>query len=297
MAVVRCAVARAPGAWGELVQGTVDGQDVLITCPVDRYVWAEATPSNTVGWVAPPGCPLTQAALASVPGGGRIVLRSQLRPGAGMASSTADMCAALAATAALGGRPLSSIELFQRCRSLEPTDGLMFPGLALVDQKRGERADLLGKPPPLAILGIDPGGTVLTGAFHGRPDLDEANRRKEPAVRVALSLAQAAIAAGDPAGLAQAATVSARAHQAILPHPLWEQVRRLARVCGALGVNVAHSGTVIGLLFDPRQVDVPERQRWLARQLRLPVHALRLVGGGVYVKEVSHDDSSPGSWR
>lgn len=279
------AAAWAPGTWGELVQGTVDGEDVLVTCPVNLYTLAVARTGGPEagGWRAPAGRPRTQTALAQLPGGGRVRLRSPLRPGAGMASSTADLAAALAAAAAAGGAALPPAELFARCLRLEPTDGLMFPGIALVDHRRGVRVELLGAPPPLAILGVDPGGEVRTADFNGRPDLAAANRRKEPVLRAALALAAAAVAAGDPAALAAAATLSARAHQAVLPNPLWEQVAALAPTCGALGVNAAHSGTVLGLLFDRRRADLAGARAWLERRLGLPVRTLELVGGGVTV--------------
>lgn len=38
------AIARAPGSWGELVQGRVEGEDFLITCPVGIYTVALARP-------------------------------------------------------------------------------------------------------------------------------------------------------------------------------------------------------------------------------------------------------------
>lgn len=275
------ALARVPGTWGELVQGSVGGEHFLITCPVNLYAWGQGTPAPGSGWRLAPGRERTCSALAALPGAGRVRVRSPLRPGAGMASSTADLCAALAAAAAAIGLPLGPEALFRRCLAVEPTDGLMFPGIALVDHRRGLRVELLGPPPPLAILGVDPGGEVPTAAFNRRPDLAAANRRKEPVLREALDLARQAIRAGDPAALARAATLSARAHQAVLPHPLWERAAALAPACGALGLNVAHSGAVIGFLFDPRRADLPAAAAWLQRQLSLPVRQLRLISGGV----------------
>lgn len=278
------AVASAPGTWGELVQGTVNGEHVLITCPVNLHACAIARPGPSDHWQGPPGRPRTQSALAAIAGGGRVRIRSPLRPGAGMASSTADLCAAMAAASALVGQPISPEQLFTRCLRLEPTDGLMFPGISLVDHVMGNRVELLGPPPPLGIVGVDPGGAVQTASFNSRGDLREANRRKEPAVREALAIAKAAIGAGDPAALAAAATLSARSHQTILPNPLWERAARLAPACGALGVNIAHSGTVIGFLFDLNRTDLEWAARWLKLRLGLPVRILKLISGGVTVR-------------
>ncbi|HYG58960.1 MAG TPA: GHMP kinase [Symbiobacteriaceae bacterium] len=276
-------IALAPGTWGELVQGVVDGNHALVTCPVNLHACAVASAGQPGRWQGPSGRPRTQAALDDIPGGGRVSIRSPLRPGAGMASSTADLCAAMAAASALAGLTLTPEQLFTRCLQQEPTDGLMFPGIALVDHVRGSRVELLGPPPPLGIVGVDPGGVVQTAGFNSRADLIDANRRKEPAVREALAIARGAVAAGDGAALAAAATLSARAHQAILPNPLWERAEKLAPVCGALGINVAHSGTVIGFLFDLNRTDLAEAAHWLRQRLGLPVRVLKLIGGGVSV--------------
>jgi hypothetical protein len=56
----------------------------------------------------------------------------------------------------------------------------------------------------------------------------------------------------------------------------------LARNLGALGVNLAHSGTVIGVLLDPSQADGPAMAAYLAAHL-LGLESISLnqiVGGG-----------------
>lgn len=301
---VQRVLAGIPCSWGELVQGTVDGVDVLITSPVNRWTWAtarwqsspgpgeaphgpagRASAQNFAGWRVWRAGAKVQRALAELaaPRPGWIHLRSPLRPGAGCATSTADLCVALTAAAALQGRHLPPDELFARCLQVEPSDGIMFPGLALVDHRQGRHAASLGPPPPLAIAGLDPGGIVNTVAFNARRNLAMANRQKEAAVREALDLARRSIAAGDAAGLAAAATLSARAHQRLLPNPLWEPAQGWCRETGAIGLMVAHSGVVLGLLYDPRRADPDAVQRWLARRSGLPVRWLRLVEGGVRV--------------
>lgn len=311
-------IARVPGSWGELVQGQVEGEDFLITCPVGIYTVALARPLEASGsataaeWRLAGGRPRPRTAaallsLARAPSGGShadlralpayqptqgpggvVRLYSRLRPGAGMASSTADLCAAMsAATVAGGGAPLGPEDLFRRCLAVEPTDGIMFPGIALVDHRRGRRAEVLGPPPPLAIVGVDPGGIVDTLAFNRRADLARANRGKEPQVAEALALAVTAVRRGDPETLGRASTLSAAAHQNLLPNPLWEPVRELAQDVGAVGINVAHSGTVIGILLDPRRADVVAVCRHVVARLRLPARALELIRGGVDVEPMA----------
>jgi hypothetical protein len=61
-----------------------------------------------------------------------------------------------------------------------------------------------------------------------------------------------------------------------------ETVIGLAREVGALGGNVAHSGTVIGLLLDPSQVDGLAMAAYLAAHLPglESISLNRMVGSG-----------------
>ena len=100
--------------------------------------------------------------------------------------------------------------------------------------------------------------------------------------RRALALIEAGIATADSDLVGRGATLSAMAYQAVLPKPQLPEVLSIAEACGAVGVNVAHSGTVIGLLFaqDGKHLDAVSSH---ARR-RLPdlvaVHRQRLIGGG-----------------
>jgi uncharacterized protein involved in propanediol utilization len=51
--------------------------------------------------------------------------------------------------------------------------------------------------------------------------------------------------------LGRVATASATINQEFLPKPLFPEIRTLADRAGALGVAVAHSGTVLSILLDP----------------------------------------------
>jgi uncharacterized protein involved in propanediol utilization len=61
-------------------------------------------------------------------------------------------------------------------------------------------------------------------------------------------------------------SASARISQRHLPKRDFAQIERLAEMLGAVGVQVAHSGTVAGLVFDARDSRTPRRVAH-ARQL------------------------------
>ena len=135
------------------------------------------------------------------------------------------------------------------------------------------------------MLLIDPGGQVDTLAFN-RLDHRAALRRLAPVHREAFALLRYGVQAGEWRAIGAAATLSACAHQTILPNPLLEQVLGLARQVRALGTCRAHSGTLLGLLLDPARMDVPSVTDFLQERLPEPVEirAYALVGGGPRVK-------------
>lgn len=214
-----------------------------------------------------------------------IHIASELPRAKGMASSTADIAATCVATArALGREGLSPDEIANIALDIEPTDGIMFPGIVLFDHVRGITRRSLGPPPPIDILIIDLGGDVDTIAFNSRDDLAALNCRKEPIVRDALALVEEGIRLGDAAMVGEGATLSALAHQSILPKPELPDLIRLAKKSGAVGVNIAHSGTVVGIIIDRKRGDSREVTERLRRGTPASRHILgevQVIGGGV----------------
>ena len=99
----------------------------------------------------------------------------------------------------------------------------------------------------------------------------------------AVSLIEDGITRGDQLRIGRGATVSAVANQQVLFNPHLEAALEFSREVGSVGVNVAHSGTVIGLLF-PEDAALAEKAAGRAmRELSGLQSALcrRIAGGGV----------------
>ena len=280
-----------PGTCGELVQGTLDGVPCLVSCPIDLYSIAEVTLQASPGWEVPADAPKTAAALRAgleylersghVVTGGVLKLISALPRGRGYASSTADVGAALYALGEASARPLTGPEAARLAVGVEPSDSTLFEGLALFDHRGGSFYRLLGPPPALPVILIDPGGEVNTLGFN-RADHRRALRRLAAQHREAFEVLAAGLRREDWAAVGHAATLSAQCHQAILPSPLLERVCALARQVGALGVCRAHSGTIFGLLLPSGRADVEAAAHFVRRSLpdEIIVSVHRLVGGG-----------------
>ena len=284
----------APGSCGELVQGTIDGQSFLVTCPISLYSRVTVTAGMFAGQreaadaKALAAVTRTKKYLGQPTASLRVAVHSELPVGKGMASSSADISAACLATALCLGRQLTSDEIADLALAIEPTDGIFFDGIVMFDHVAGKIRRLLGQPPEIYIAVFDVGGEVDTQCFNRRSDLAALNREKEPQVRQALDLVTQGMAQGDATLIGQGATLSAQANQSILCKPCLDAVTAVALEYGAVGVNAAHSGTVLGVLF------AGERRTALAACVaavakRCPeiayLQTVRLISGGLTVEE------------
>lgn len=286
------ASATAPGACGELAQGIMEGNLVMVTCPIDLFSTATVDVFGGAGVIHGPhdspkatmAVSRTLAHLGREDVNARLHLDSPLPRQKGMASSTADIIASIGAAAAALGERLPVMRQAELALSIEPSDGTMFPGVALFDHRTGLLARTLGEAPPMEVLVLEFADRVDTEAFNKidrRPLLE---RRSERFLE-AFGLIAAGLETGDCVLIGMGATLDAIAYQDVFPNRHLETGLELARTAGALGLNVAHSGTALGLLF----LDDPEQTAWAARQASAAFPGLvstrrhRMIGGGVKV--------------
>jgi L-threonine kinase len=279
-----------PGSCGELIQGTLDSVNFHVTCPVNLFskVKVSLKPFTKRLFFPPSRVKTARAvrilldALGYPEMGGIIEVSSAIPLGKGMASSTADIAAACYAVAAALRIEISSELVQQVALSIEPSDGIFLPGISLFDHVRGRLAEHLGEALPLGILALDPGGSVDTLEFNKRSDLPYYNRINELEVRKGLELVRKGLQTKDPRLLGEGATISTCANQKILPKPRIYELIDFVIARGAYGVNVAHSGTVVGILLP---LGEEENRTWNEEiSQKFPefrrFYRLRLVSGG-----------------
>lgn len=244
---------RAPGTCGELVQGTIGGRNFLITCPINVYsevrIGFNQHQTSHIGEKTRTAVKKTLAYLQQPTADLDISVQSELPIGKGMASSSADIAAACQAAAQYFGRVLTADEIADIALAIEPTDGIFYPGIVMFDHVSGSIRRLLGAPPTIYIAVFDVGGEVNTQCFNQRNDLAALNAAKENLVQQAVELVTEGLRCGDSQMIGRGATLSAVANQTILYKPCLEKVIEIASRYGAVGVNAAHSGTVLGILF------------------------------------------------
>ena len=284
------AIVRAPGVCGELAQGVIEGIHFLVTCPVDFYSRVKVDIySDGPGVEAPQDCEKAAAAvrrtlfhLKNAKVRAKLSINNPIPRGKGMASSSADLAAAIAATGLALGEEISPYQIAQIALSIEPTDGIMIPGVALFDHRAGIIRESLGPPPPMEIVALDLGGTVDTVQFN-MVDRFQRWESVDEQTGEALRLLRRGIEEQDPALVGRGASISAEASQTVLAKPRLAEVKEFAESVGAVGVNVGHSGTIMGVLLDAR-----ERRGKSTYHKALSafpdaesVYHFRLLGGGV----------------
>ncbi|MFE6709595.1 GHMP kinase [Streptomyces sp. NPDC057695] len=281
----------APCHHGELLQGVfLDAHGNrcagLVTLPLDG-------PGSRAEFVPRPGAPARAvtvtpadrgkagraaalavaecAALAGLPpAGGELRLTSDVPMGLGMGSSTSDVIAAIRAVADAYGLRLAPGAVARLAVHAErASDPLMLDARpVLFAQREGRVLEVLGPAlPPLVVVGCVLGGgaPVDTLALPVREasdtDVQECERLR--------ALLRDAVARGDARLLARVATASARRGQRVLRHPEFDDLVAVARHTGAAGVQIAHSGAVAGVLFDPA---VPDDLRRRVHRCRNALH-------------------------
>lgn len=250
---------RAPGAAGELVQGQLTtGQDFLVSLPVALWSEVQITLDRSVSHLTinyPEKTKTCQAVryLLESQGmpriGGNIEIKSSILVGKGMASSTADITAACKAAGDVLGIEVTAETIAAVARQIEPTDGIMYPGLVSFDHVHGALIEYLGKIPPMDILVVDLGGMVDTLEFNQQAK--DYTLEEMKLIQQSFDLLRVGIDRQDLEKIGQAGIISARVNQRLLFKPELESIINFAQEQGAVGICAAHSGTIVSLLFEP----------------------------------------------
>jgi L-threonine kinase len=268
-----------PYTCGELFQGSLDGEPCLVSAPISIYSEAVIGQGELSSYLPEKADKaLFSLSLKEKP---CIFLRQGLPSSHGYGTSTADIGSVLFASAKWADMPLSESEATRIAVSVEPSDSSLLPGLALLDHRQGKVMTALGEAPKIAVIVLDPGGTVDSVAFNSQ-DWSSQLKKNKFAHREIFELLQRGISQGDIAAIGEAATRSAIIHENILPSSLLNHSLRLAKELRASGICRAHSGTIFGLLFPAAVFDSQSIIAYLRKQVPkgVQVWQTKMTGGG-----------------
>lgn len=252
---------KVPGSCGELIQGMMGEVNFLVTCPVNCYslVSIKKNNSGNISVNVSGKIKLLSAVHETIKmynldneSGYEIILESDLPIGKGMASSTADMTAAIIATGIINNKYFSENEIAKILLKIEPSDGIFYQGVVAFDHIHGSYYEKVGDSFKANFLIYDYGGEVDTIKFNSDPDLKRKNIEKIPVIEKAYFMIKESFVNKDIKKLGEAITLSSLENQKILYKENLEDIIKLAYSCDAYGVNIAHSGTLIGILNDEK---------------------------------------------
>jgi uncharacterized protein involved in propanediol utilization len=281
----------ACGTFGELLQGMLPDNDTdfLVTLPITRrssaYFRYVPKATHITVW---PAAKTKSRKLAELmlrrygrPGGGILLVESRLPEGKGQASSSADLVATARAIGDAIRVQVEPFEIESLLALIEPSDGVMYPGVVAFAHRQVRLLKRLGGLPRATIVGIDEGGQIDTLDFNRRPKQFTAAEKRE--YHLLLGEIADALAAGDLAEVGRVSTRSAVLNQRLGPKARLGDMMDLARATGSAGVVAAHSGTILGLMF----ADSDERY---TEKVTASVRACRALAGACWIDHTSHDE-------
>jgi uncharacterized protein involved in propanediol utilization len=191
--------------------------------------------------------------------GGHLIIKNNMPPSWGLGSSTSDVTASIRAVSTACGHTLPPRVVARLAVKAEiASDSVMFSDRAvLFAQREGVVLEEFSHQlPPIEVLGFntDPTGYETLGTPPARYSWWEIE-----AFRPLLGLLRKAVNTQDPRLVGCVASASARINQRHLPKPHFDYLEKLVTRVGALGLQVAHSGTVVGLIFDPDGLNLSEQ--------------------------------------
>jgi len=179
---------------------------------------------------------------------------SQISIAKGMASSTADLVATAVAIAKYLGKEPSEEEISKLCIKIEPTDSIVFSDITLFDHLKGNFIKRYGQLPACKVLILEGRQSINTIDFR-KTDRSEILKDNEKNLEKALGYFEKGIKNQDIREIGRASTISAFANQKILHKIGLEDIYQTSDKLGAYGINVAHSGSVIGILYNDIEFD------------------------------------------
>ena len=250
------------GSCGEFLQGFFNGEPILITCPIEKFT--TVTISDEFSGVEGLG----EKSLAMLKKFDDfkfgIRLETELPRGKGMASSSADLAAVAKAVALSLQKNISDEEIAKLAASIEPTDGIFFNGVVAMNPVTGKFLKNISVPEKYAVAIFDYGGEVDTVKFNRRSNF------QIPALDDVLNF--------------EMVEKSALANQEILYKKFLAEIISYAKNIGAVTVNVAHSGTVIGIFFHNDDLNIDKKISEIARRFDFIKFLIKtkLADGGIY---------------
>ncbi|AXU62516.1 GHMP kinase family protein [Clostridioides difficile 824] len=246
-----------PASCGEFVQGIIDDEEYLCSYAIDMYskvyIEEKLVDINL-------GRYKSRLAIEKVfekfnlpkkyTKNISLNINSKIPVGKGMASSTADIGATIKATLSLIDKDLSSEEISKLAAEIEPTDSIFIDKNSIFNPLNGTVIKYLGNLTNAKVVILEPNKVLDTMKIRLRQDYNKLKVENKEIIKKSFALLEEGLKKNNLSLVGEACTLSSLANENIEKKEYLNEIIKISKKYGAYGVNIAHSGTVVGILID-----------------------------------------------
>lgn len=247
-----------PASCGELIQGQLEHKEFLSSYCVGLYSKAtikECTSHKPLHHIYPKA---TKAMTEVFRKFGQeknldkisLEIMSNIPRSKGMASSSADIGAVIGACSSYLGVDIDSQTASELAAEIEPTDSIFFEDLVVMDPLKGKLIKSLKMPENLKTIILEPPAKVNTLDTRRDPHYRNFKKNNIPHYKQVLKDFELACINNDMDMFGKAINKSSSLNDSLLPKPHLEIITEISMSLGAYAVNVAHSGSIMGVIID-----------------------------------------------
>ena len=251
-----------PASCGEFVQGIIDDEEYLCSYAIDMYskvyIEEKLVDINL-------GRYKSRLAIEKVfekfnlpkkyTKNISLNINSKIPVGKGMASSTADIGATIKATLSLIDKDLSSEEISKLAAEIEPTDSIFIDKNSIFNPLNGTVIKYLGNLTNAKVVILEPNKVLDTMKIRLRQDYNKLKVENKEVIKKSFALLEEGLKKNNLSLVGEACTLSSLANENIENKEYLNEIIKISKKYGAYGVNIAHSGTVVGILIDKSMND------------------------------------------
>ena len=252
-----------PAYCGEFVQGFLDNEEYLSSYAINLFSVATLEEGKEIIQKGPKksrramelvfekfGLPVDETKNIS------LKIKSQIPVGKGMASSTADIGATIKATLSMLNKTLTGEEISKLAVKIEATDSLLLNQHSIFNPLTADIKKYLGGINDAKVVILEPSDILDTKSIRMTPNYKTYKMQNKEIIKKSFELLDEGLAKNDLNLIGKACTYSGLANENIHKKPFLEKIIDISDKYGCYGVNIAHSGTVIGILMHREMDDI-----------------------------------------
>ena len=251
-----------PASCGEFVQGILDKEEYLSSYAIDMFSIATLEEKKEID-LGPKksrkaiekvfekfNIPLEESKNIS------LNLKSDIPVGKGMASSTADIGATIKATLSILNKNLNDEEISFMASEIEPTDSIILYENSIFNPVNGTVKKYLSSFSNGRVIILEPKDILETKIIRSNPNYLNIKLENKSVINKSFNLLEEGLKNKDLRLIGEACTLSAIANENIHKKPYLNEIIEISQSMNAYGVNIAHSGTVVGILMHKEMDDI-----------------------------------------